>query len=735
MKLLCSLVALTAFAPADISGTPVRIPVPEPHSSLVFSEVFQPSAEHDYKVSWATTDSHLYVTVTAATTGYLGWGVAEGGGMKGSDLAVLWVDDDGEPHAADYYSHDTAYPILDEEESATLCGTGTEPADGHQSYVAFSGFQTDTHTTVTFGRALDTHDSMDWPIVDDGDATRLLFSYSPTDSDTLTYHGVNRGAYRMNLFQSKAEFDPLAALRADPNVKEFLFLNNNQKIKKQVTTYSDVYYDITDNFDDNIQIVGFEHVLDEGHASLVHHFVLSAHKVPDDAGTTIWPWAAGVQPFAFPQNTGFLMGKTATFKGLNMNTHFDNPTNIAGLEDNSGIRLFYVEKEHFREHEVGIIQVGDPRVLLSTLEPELPIGASRLSISCPGSCTDNYLTKPITLISAQLHMHAVGDAIRVEHTRGDQILHTFKTEYYDYAFQDIVPTSEAAGVVVQPGDGFNIECAYKTDEQVNFGPTSSDEMCISFIMYYPKLSDIDECGINPGAFTASERLGKAYKPKPKSLELTFDDNDDFRRLVEERHQSRELATCVDQDALLDTLTGGFMMECESNKYFCIDDSILVNFGFPADSFGDTLCCATCEEARAEGSDKCIYEDGLISLFTDNAVPDCASFSFFCQDDGGLIESGSPPGFFASVCCRTCDGVPYKGDNGTMACLGDYELEGMEEEDVEDSIVFRTFGGSTGQCVELDNDLLLSGGSSSLATNPALAVAVATVALVAFGACV
>ena len=73
-------------------------------------------------------------------------------------------------------------------------------------------------------------------------------------------------------------------------------------------------------------------------ADLVHHFILTAHKVGDNVGATIWPWASGVVAFAFPPTTGFSIGATADFKSLNLNCHFDNPNNLSGLRDNSGIR-------------------------------------------------------------------------------------------------------------------------------------------------------------------------------------------------------------------------------------------------------------------------------------------------------------------------------------------------------------------------------------------------------------
>ena len=53
-------------------------------------------------------------------------------------------------------------------------------------------------------------------------------------------------------------------------------------------------------------------------------------------------------------------------------THYDNPANLVGLVDNSGVRLFLIDG--VRPMEYGILQLGDPDV---TMDQELlPEGRS-----------------------------------------------------------------------------------------------------------------------------------------------------------------------------------------------------------------------------------------------------------------------------------------------------------------------------------------------------------------------
>ncbi len=454
--------------------------------------------------------------------------------MTGSDLAVMYHDDEtNTPHVEDYHATGNAFPTLDSSSGSAYCSEADwVPADGQQNWLAFSSFQNDTHTSVIVGRLLDTGDAMDWPIINDGFPTRLLFSYG--QSDTLDYHGTNRGTFRVNFFDDLSGtpyvYDPLADLKADPNVRTHFFSNDKFAIPSNTrTTYYDKYMSL-DNTD--IQIVGFEHVLDENTVDLVHHFVLTAEMDGNAEGSIIWPWAAGVQPFAFPDDVGFHVGGDTGYVGLNMNTHYDNPERKSGLKDESGILIYYVEMEHFRPLEAGIFSVGDPNVWL--FPTPIPEGISSWHITCPESCTRSVLEEKVTIMTVQLHMHAVGRAIMVEHKRDGEVINSWTVEFYDYAFQDVVPISETMGVEILPGDTFDTTCVFKNEGRfVKYGPGSNDEMCMSFILYYPKVEDLTECGI-----TSDYRcLGDVSDEK----DMTEDDIT-FRTFLKEREGDD--ASCV-----------------------------------------------------------------------------------------------------------------------------------------------------------------------------------------------
>lgn len=82
--------------------------------------------------------------------------------------------------------------------------------------------------------------------------------------------------------------------------------------------------------------------------------------------------------------------------------------------------------------------------------------------------------------------------------RKDEIIHTGKIDYFDFSQQG------TAGVVQEPfdiysGDAFSTSCYYTNTDNSSkvFGLGSNEEMCIAYIMYYPRLNgtEIMSCGI------------------------------------------------------------------------------------------------------------------------------------------------------------------------------------------------------------------------------------------------
>ena len=80
--------------------------------------------------------------------------------------------------------------------------------------------------------------------------------------------------------------------------------------------------------------------------------------------------------------------------------------------------------------------------------------------------------------------------------RNNEVVHENTVQYFDFEQSGayLVPQDS---YVLQPGDSMETECFYKdsTNGNVKFGLSSSDEMCITFLWYFPK-RNLEFCGFN-----------------------------------------------------------------------------------------------------------------------------------------------------------------------------------------------------------------------------------------------
>lgn len=156
--------------------------------------------------------------------------------------------------------------------------------------------------------------------------------------------------------------------------------------------------------------IGFEAVVNSDNAQYVHHLVLRAYTVDhcgemcggdDDSATAtasttssstpceninfadIFVWAPGSSDTVLPDDVGFLLGNASgRFLSLAIEAHYNNPDEVEGLIDDSGVRVYYTEE--LRPIHMGVIQLGDPFVGLR--DESLPEGKSAYSFQCPSSC-------------------------------------------------------------------------------------------------------------------------------------------------------------------------------------------------------------------------------------------------------------------------------------------------------------------------------------------------------------
>lgn len=71
-----------------------------------------------------------------------------------------------------------------------------------------------------------------------------------------------------------------------------------------------------------------------------------------------------------------------------------------------------------------------------------------------------------------------------------------KDDYYDFNYQNNRRLRETRKIM--PGDHLTVECVYDTvwkgGKSVLGGRSARDEMCIAFLLYWPRIENVNLCG-------------------------------------------------------------------------------------------------------------------------------------------------------------------------------------------------------------------------------------------------
>ena len=437
-------------------------------------------------IHWKVVGDSLAVAVAARAEGWVAIGFSENGGMFGSDV-VHFEAVDG--------SLTDAHILRERAVEVDTCQDWNLVA--HRTDDGFLIFEAT--------RLLDTGDPQDRALMDDSlpviPPTRIIAAWG--DQERVGYHGPRRARGAVRWFANYESGDEsteflLAMAEADGS---FFVGADSFAIPTEETTYQDfcVYWDdlVAQGIPNkgNMSIIGIEPVVDLATAKYVHHFVVHASfkaMTPDDGCDALdaidiaYAWAPGEPPFAVPENLGEPFGNGTGFMTFLIQIHYNNPFLDDGALDNSGVRFYYTEEA--REIEMGYLQLGDPFVALD----QAPVGDGLMehSFVCNPSCSSFFLRSPVTILRDYMHMHQGGSRIYSELIRDGEVVHTSAIDYFDFEQQGSQPVQQEPFEVL-PGDAFRTVCQYETKDGVIFGKGSEDEMCMNFLMYYPRQKALD----------------------------------------------------------------------------------------------------------------------------------------------------------------------------------------------------------------------------------------------------
>lgn len=468
-------------------------------------------------------------------------GFSDRGNVTLADVCVLWADVHGNPHLDDGWTDEAGYVAVDDQNDCVL---GSLKRKG---------------STVRFllTRKFDTCDSHDY-VIEDG-TVHLVYATGPGPLRRLEGLRLTRaqhGFQRAQLLKVMEEPPPF------PSDTKFAdFLNDKVKVPSEETTYWCRLLKLPADFAYKKHVIRYEANIQKGSEALVHHMELFHCEAPVDEELPAWngpcsspdrpeplevckrviaAWAMGAPPLAYPEEAGLSVGGSDYSPYVMLEVHYNNPSHRAGYVDSSGITIYYTGE--LRRFDVGILEIGLEYTDKMAIPPRQP--AFELTGYCISECTRVALPKSgITLVAAQLHTHLAGERVWVRHVRGGvELPEMARDDHFSTHFQEIRQFKRGRTVQLMPGDALVITCRYNTMDRENVtlgGFGIRDEMCVSYIHYYPK-TDLEVCksSIETAFLQGYFRYMNAYHGAPTSDWKGISDN--YKSIPWTRHNVRLL---------------------------------------------------------------------------------------------------------------------------------------------------------------------------------------------------
>mmetsp|Transcript_24145 Transcript_24145/g.60701 ORF Transcript_24145/g.60701 Transcript_24145/m.60701 type:complete len:429 (+) Transcript_24145:230-1516(+) len=380
-------------------------------------------------IRWTIAGDEIMLCLQAKAAGWVGFGLAEVGGMKGADIVYYEAKANA---LTDAFAVENGMPKVDE------CSQdwelrATENLDG----VLTVEMSRKLAATDAEDRSFDTDASL--PLA----ATPIILAWG--DTDAISYHAEKRAKAHVRFHQLVAAAgNPLTilqrieALKADATVLRAEMKQDNHPISSdRGTEYHETCYALADvvtaSASGAYHIIGFEALIDPATAQHVHHYVVSAAQTCDEEMmTVVWLWGPGSDGYVLPEEAGVRILEGG-FKAMHIQIHYDNPSKVPGMLDSSGFAILYTED--MRQYDAGILQLGDPNLLLfaQPIKDTDGAGYSQLTVTNPARyCTNLWEAEEVTVFERFMHMHKAGERMVTKQYREGELLRTDYCDYYDF---------------------------------------------------------------------------------------------------------------------------------------------------------------------------------------------------------------------------------------------------------------------------------------------------------------
>eukprot|EP00755_Sulcionema_specki_P035249 Sspe_Gene.104532::Locus_80960_Transcript_1_1_Confidence_1.000_Length_1813::g.104532::m.104532 len=167
-----------------------------------------------------------------------------------------------------------------------------------------------------------------------------------------------------------------------------------------------------------------------------------------------------------------------------MQVHYYNPTGRAGEVDRSGLTLKITSV--LRKEHAAVLALGPSP---SPEYPPIPAGEDwyRVRSTCAECMKTHFEKDEVTVVAVMAHAHFAAKKVETHVVRdGKDIGPLYELKRYDYNHQLYV---QPRIPTIKRNDVLETVCEYNTlrkEDPTHFGDGSQEEMCFSFVLYYPR---------------------------------------------------------------------------------------------------------------------------------------------------------------------------------------------------------------------------------------------------------
>jgi hypothetical protein len=219
--------------------------------------------------------------------------------------------------------------------------------------------------------------------------------------------------------------------------------------------------------------------------SILHHLLLfqsstavSSTPTPcSGGGSTAWTliggWAPGGKNMVLPPQAGFPESGTTHWV---MQIHYYNVKGLQNQTDSSGYDLCTTDQ--LRPNDAAVMAPGSVNFTIPAL--------ATLNLTCSYTYPTGF--PQIHVFTATPHMHLLGKSLSTNVLPGGTGAAVSVVNQPDWDFQ--TQLGYPASNDINPGDVIQTQCDWQntTNASVSFGEDTTDEMCFSFLAYYPAIT-------------------------------------------------------------------------------------------------------------------------------------------------------------------------------------------------------------------------------------------------------